>query len=42
MSGEQNGPRLPRVRGPRYGVDALPVPVVLGTAGAACGAAAAR
>ncbi len=36
------GRRPGTLRGPRYGVDALPVPVVLGTVGVACCLAAAR
>jgi SAM-dependent methyltransferase len=42
MSEDQNESRLPTPRWPEYGVDAPPVPAVLGAAGVACYLAAAR
>ncbi|MGH3190333.1 MAG: class I SAM-dependent methyltransferase [Streptosporangiaceae bacterium] len=42
MSKDRNGSPLPHLQRPRYGVDALPVPAVLGAAGLACCLAAAR
>jgi SAM-dependent methyltransferase len=42
MTKHFNGLLLPRLQGPRYGVDAPPIPAVLGAAGVACCLAAAR
>jgi SAM-dependent methyltransferase len=42
MSKNPNESPLPAPRWPRYGVDALPVPLVLGAAGVACSLVAAR
>ena len=42
MSHDPNKSRRPALRRPRYGVDAPPIPAVLGAAGVACGVAAAR
>ena len=42
MSKDQNETTRPALRRPRYGVDAAPIPAVLGAAGLACCLTAAR